>query len=225
MRLLRRCARHGHHARRRRLGLSLIEATIALSLTATVIAAVALSAQSASDTYQTEGVRAAVDTRAHHVLEQLVRELAEAERATLAPDPLPALATSTLTYRKSTGFAAGAATFGPWMRVELQLEAGEVLDGLDNNGNGLADERALVWTRNVGEADEQVVVLAHRISSLLEGELPNGADDNQNGLDDEPGLVFSIDRDVLTIQLSVAQRDSQGRTFTKTVRTSTRIRN
>lgn len=210
---------------RRAAGLTLIEVTIAISLLATIVMAVALSTQSASDTYQTEGLRATVDTRAHHVLDLVARELAEAERGTLTPDPLPALAGSTLTYRKSTGFAAGGATFGPWMRFALELEPGEVVDGLDNNGNGLADERMVAWTRNVGAFDEQRVVIAHRIPALLEGEVANGADDNGNGLDDEPGLVFSIDRDVLTVQLSVTQRDSQGRTFTKTVRTSTRVRN
>jgi len=203
----------------------LLELTIAMTLMATIVTAVALSTQTASDSYQSEGVRSSVDTRAHNQLELIARELAEAERATLAPDPLPALASSSITYRTSTGYAGGGPTFGPWMRFALELEPGEIDDGLDNNGNGLADERVLIWTRNVGAADEQRIVRTHGITRLAEGELQNGVDDNGNGLSDEPGLVFSIDRDVLSIQLTLRQRDSQGRTFIRTARTATRVRN
>jgi hypothetical protein len=205
--------------------MTLIEVAIALTLTATIVMAVAISAQSASRSYQGEGLRSTVDTQAHRALDFVTRELAEAERATLNPFPDPALASDSLTYRKSLGFADGAALWGPWMQLSTQLEAGEIDDGLDNNRNGLADERVLVWTERLGQADQRQTIRVHAIAELAEGELANGMDDDGDGLDDEPGLVFSIDRDVLTVQLTLARRDAQGRTVTKSVLTAVRVRN
>ena len=144
--------------------------------------------------------------------------------ASFAP-AVPAAGTSVVTFQQVTGFAGGAAVLGNQHTLAFQLETGEVADGLDNNGNGSIDEGQVVWTQNVGQPDQQSVTLCHGVSALLQGEVANLADDNGNGLIDEPGLVFSLDGNVLVIQLSLEALDPDGRLVVKSARTAVRIRN
>ena len=110
-------------------------------------------------------------------------------------------------------------------RIALEYQTGEVNDGVDNNGNGVADEGTLVLYRSWGLADQRRVVLCRWVGEYAAGETGNGADDNGNGLADERGLRFSRVGDVITISLSLERPDSNARALVRTVTTSIWLRN
>ena len=60
---------------------------------------------------------------------------------------------------------------------------------------------------------------------FLAGELPNGMDDNGNGLIDEKGLSFVVDRDSVTIRLTLERVSNDGSVISKTVQSTVTCRN
>lgn len=212
-------------ASRSRSGFSLLEVMIAAAIMAGMITAVTMTSLSASKTYDTGQTRADLDRQAHRTLDLLTEQLLTAGRAGLTPSPNMPFGSSTLDYRRAEGFAGGAVVWGLTNRLALQLEQGELNDGLDNNSNGFVDEQVIVWTEDPGQPTQRQTIWSHNVSEFLQGELPNAVDDNGNGLVDEGGLSFLIQGEVLTIRLTLQRLDPTGRVLTKTVQTSVRIRN
>jgi hypothetical protein len=105
------------------------------------------------------------------------------------------------------------------------LQIGETANGVDDNKNGLVDEGQLVLTRNNGQANQQSVVLAHRVAKLLEGETLNHADDNGNGLIDESGFCVFREGNLLRIRLTLQRSLRPGQIIQATVETGVRLRN
>ena len=110
-------------------------------------------------------------------------------------------------------------------RLAFEYDTGEVDDGVDNDGDGLADEGNLVLRRNDGLANEVRIVLCRGVAELFEGELANGIDDNGNGVVDEAGFNVHRVGDVLTIRLTVQDALGQGVILTRSLETSSRLRN
>ncbi len=211
-------------------GFTLVESLFALSFLVVLFLVVAHASIRASDAFDEGSVEHQLHTDAHRTLERIATELELAERASLNPDPLvvpgvPGLGASGLTFHSPVGFAGGAVQWGPWTRIEFELEPGELEDGADNNGDGFADEGRVVWTENPGQEDERRVVQCSDVSDRLEGELENAGDDNGNDLIDERGLSFSAQGDVLTVRLTIERLDDEGRVLRKTVQTAVRLRN
>ena len=111
------------------------------------------------------------------------------------------------------------------MRIALELERVELDNGLDDNGNGLVDERMVVRIEDPGGPDERRKVICHDVSEYLAGEIPNGLDDNGNGLNDERGLSFVVLGDVLTIRLTLEAPGANENMLERTVQTSVRLLN
>ena len=96
-------------------------------------------------------------------------------------------------------------------RVGLQASATDAIDGVDNDKDGLVDERVLVWIEDLGLASQSNRILCRNVSASLEGELPgNGLDDNANGLIDEAGLSIAFDGERVTLGLTLERITSQG---------------
>lgn len=208
-----------------RRGMTLVESVISITLVVGVMSSVTLTTMAVSEAQHELHVGEQVDAQSRRALEFLANELAGAGSAGIYPRPMLPLASSTLRYRLCEGFANSSETWSATHRIALELETGEVDDGLDNNGNGLIDERMLVWRRNDGLVSERAVVQAHWIRELLEGESPNGQDDNGNGLRDEEGLCFWFEHDLLKIALTLEVPVGDGRVETHTAHASVRIEN
>lgn len=213
------------HPTRDLTGLTLVEAALVLVMLTIVLGGLALSTRMASDAFEEGNIEADLSGRAHHVLQSIAGELASAGRDGISPEPLAPLGSSSLEYRLGQGALAGVIQWGPLTRIELALEDGELDDGIDNNGNGLADERVILRTDDVGGTAERTLALCHWVRELAAAELPNNADDDGNLLVDEPGFVFSVAGDLLTIRLTLERLDARHRPLTKSVVTSVRIRN
>ncbi len=211
-------------------GLTLVELMISLGLLAVVFAGLGMAAQRASALVEESAIVTDVQTRADRAIERCVRLLRNAGLRRLDPNlefvpGLPPVWTTSLAFEEAIGWNAAVVTWGPITRLSSELESAEFENGLDDNGNGLVDERVLVLTENVGAPDERRVILAHGLSAFAAGETGNGADDNGNGLVDERGLCFNLNGDALRIQLSIQRPGPNGRIITRTRRDSIALRN
>ena len=87
------------------------------------------------------------------------------------------------------------------------------------------DDLEVFWRQNPDAEEERRVVWTRLVSPYLEGELPNGMDDNGNGLIDEEGLSFTVDRNSVTIRITLQRQTADGELTTKTMETVVTCRN
>jgi prepilin-type N-terminal cleavage/methylation domain-containing protein len=207
-------------------GFTLLELMISISVLAVLMAAVAmfqLRGQAAAHAIQT---RSALERRADRAMQRVTRELIGLGVHTLAPDPVTAFGADTVTFQiPDSVSAAGVTTWGSLTRLALVMDQGENDNGVDDDGDGLVDERRLVLTRNVGLANEVSTVVCHGVAAWLQGESGNGLDDNGNGLVDERGFSVQRTGDLLTIRLTLQSRVAGGALISTTATTSLVIHN
>ncbi len=192
----------------RRSGFSLVEMMIALVLLGIVVTKLTIVIGEARDSFGRESARMSIEDRALYVLDQIAYAVMGSDRDTLTPDPSLPTFTSKLRYQISMGVEDGQVV---WSEPEVI--------GLTEDG------RSVYWAQNEGEEDQRLVTWANNVSQLLEREFLNGTDDNENGLMDENGLNFVIDRDSVTIRLTLVGEDSEGETIRHTVETTVTCRN
>jgi type II secretory pathway pseudopilin PulG len=205
-------------------GYSILELMLAVVLLGTILTAIGLSARSASNMYRESQFEHELEAQLHRSLEFIAAHLTVAGRG-LTPEPNTAFGTSALTFNQCEGYDGEAISWSQPYQIAMQLEDGELDDGIDNNGNGLVDEGVIVFVDDAGSATAKETVKCHRVRELLAGEDFNGQDDHGNGLIDEPGLCFDVEGNVLTIFLTLEGIDPDGRIVTKTDQTAVRIRN
>lgn len=191
--------------KRRRSGFTLVELVIGVTILAVLSGAVMLFTTSTSNAYRTVSMSIHNDAMARRGM----RKVKELLRGTGADQILPMMGaglwTDTVEFQQVIGQTGGVPEWAPLQRLELQEEPSDPDDGLDNDDDGLIDERVLVWIRDSGLPTERPVVLLRNVSELLGGERPNGADDNGNGLIDEPGACFDFDEGFVTFRLTTQQ--------------------
>ena len=83
----------------------------------------------------------------------------------------------------------------------------------------------VVLTRNVGGAGQISTVICNGVAELLDGEFDNLADDNGNDMDDESGFCLQTIGDLLIVRLTLLEVDGHGKTLSRTVENSIRMRN
>ena len=209
-------------------GYTMVEVLVAATILALMLGAVTLVGGANDRAYQSGIALAHLEAQTDEALARIVAEIRIAELETITPDPTAGVGAGALQYTQAVGFTAGQVVSTPLRVLAFAYEAGELDDGIDNNGNGLVDEGRVLLTEDLGGPDERQRVLTRWVSELLEGEIQNGLDDNGNGLVDEAGFWVERDADspgTFLLRLSLHRVDSQGRLITRTAQTSTRIRN
>ena len=207
-----------------RRGHSLIELCIALTLLIIVLGLPALLLDTSSRAFSTGSRSSEVDLAARRALDTTAERLSGSGADEIAA--LPGQPNSSVVFHAATGFAGGAIVWGNDERIELQVEPGELVDGADNDGDGLIDEHRVLWTRDLGLASERTQVLCTRVRRSLEGEIPgNGIDDNGNGFADEAGLMITVDGESIGLALTVERRDAFGTAILHTARRTVALRN
>lgn len=209
-------------------GFTFVEIVIAITIMSVGLGIGLVGTLRSTEALRTSDARSTEETRVRRALRRIVDELSTTGDEASFPDPGTA-GSPLINYRRATGFDAGDVTWGDWRRLSLEPETGEVLDGLDNNGNGLVDEGMIVMLQGVGGGNQKRIVLCRGVSRFLEGEIENGNDDNGNGMDDEQGFVLqrSLEGDgsLLNIFITLEGVDQNGMRFQRTMSTSTRMRN
>ena len=210
---------------RRSAGFTLIEAMITVAILGMVGAMAILTITDGSGSFGTTNASADLEARVRRGIDRSAAELLTAGDGQLAPNPTGNFGTSDLLFRQAVGLAGTAIVWSNLNRLAFEYDAGELDDGIDNDGDGLTDEGNLVLRRNDGMVNELRTVLCRGVAELFEGELPNGLDDNGNGVVDEAGFNVHRIGDVLYIRLTVQDAQGQGRILTRTLETSSRLRN
>ena len=205
----------------RRSGFSLIEVMIAITMLGVIAGSIALVTRSSSKAFSTAASAAEVETQAHRAMQQ-IKDLVKGSVSTLVnPTPASPFNTEQITFQRATGYVAGAPVADLPEQILLEYMPGEVDDGIDNNGNGHADEGQVVWIRTDGTR----VVLVKYVREYLEGEAFNLVDDNGNGLDNERGFCMDFDGNTVNVRLTIERRNDQGIRLTSTVESAISFRN
>lgn len=206
-------------------GVTLIETIIATILLASLVAGIYSVLFRGMDFYDQGVTAAGLDRRAQHALEQISDELVLSGLDVVTPVAIPPYATGTITLQRNLGWSGDQVSWGPPTVFELQPDPGDPADGVDNNGNGLVDEKILVRYEMTAGGATRRTVLTRWVRPLLEGEIDNNRDDNGNGLIDEPGFCLDRIGDVWTLRLSLERNDGAGRRVTRTLESAVTPRN
>lgn len=217
--------RRFHRSRGRRAGFTLVEVLLSAVILASILGVVALVQDRGRNAAHSSNAYTDANVKASRAVDRVVRELLPMGGDSATPSPSNALGTDTLTYQLSEGIVGGVVQWSAPRRIELQMAPGEADNGVDDDGDGLVDERALVLTLDVGTADQRSAILCDQITELFVGETANALDDNGNGIADERGFNLHRTGDVLEVRVSVGVPGPSGSVISAAVETSFRIRN
>jgi len=193
---------------RSRAGLTVLELMLALALLGIIVVKASQAISSAVDTAGQASDEVVLEDQARRVLRQIGFAVMGANRASLMPDREAPLSAENMRYQVNLGIQDGEVIWSDPEQVALDLS-----------------ELNVYWSRNPETEAERRVVWTSLVSPYLEGEIPNGQDDNGNGLIDEQGLSFVVDRNSVTIRLTLDRIVESGEAITKTVQTTVTCRN
>jgi hypothetical protein len=187
-----------------RRGSTLLEVVVAAGILAMVLGIPLMLVRSSERLQSTTTSRAELQARARRVLDRIAERLESASQ-------LQAMAIDGFDFQLATGWDGTAVIWSPLERLELVPATNDPDDGVDNDRDGLVDEKDLVWTRDVGLASEQVTQLCDDVPETMIGETPgDNVDDNGNGLVDEPGVAFEFLTERIVVRIGLVGRDSSG---------------
>ena len=209
-----------------RSGFTLVEVAIVATVASIVLGAIGLFQVRTNESFRHASALNLAQTRTHRALERVLIELWDVGLTTLVPDPTTSAGGSTFTYQVSLGVdGAGSRIWSTQRRLDLALDDGEVDNGVDDDGDGVIDERRLVITYGWGTLNARVVTLAHDLPELDPDEQANAADDNANGIVDERGFNVRRVGNLLTVRLTSLAHSSNGQITSWTESSGIRIRN
>lgn len=137
--------------RGRTRGFTLVELLFAGAIFIVVVGALATMGSSGSRLFHDGSTRTDIEQRASRALDKLAEELSTLEGDSLTGLPASPVWFDGMTFDRVEAVAlTDGSVVSRSMRVAFEYEAGEVDDGLDNNGNGLADEGVLALYRDWG---------------------------------------------------------------------------
>jgi prepilin-type N-terminal cleavage/methylation domain-containing protein len=187
-----------------RRGFTFIEIAISLAVLAMLMGAVGMVQMRGQKATSAIRTQSDLERRANRALLMATRELTGLGVHTLAPDPTTSLGTDTITFQRPESVtAAGVVIWQPSTMLALLMDEGEADNGVDDDGDGLVDERRLSITRNMGTPQQKTTVLCHGVCAWMDGEIPNGLDDNGNGVVDERGFSLKRTGDLLNVRLAL----------------------
>lgn len=212
--------------RRARGGFTLLELVIATAALSLLLGAMGVVQVRSREMSRVSVAQEEVEAQCRRNLDRVAEELEGVGRTMLFPDPSTAFGTGTLTYQHPASISnMGVVTWDNARHLQLQLAPGEIDNGLDDNGDGLVDERALVLTRDFGLGSARSVTICSGIPELAQGETVNGIDDDGNGLVDEAGFNIRRVGDLLTVRLTLQQPMGKGEIATASLQTSMALHN
>jgi hypothetical protein len=203
----------------------MVELAISLVMLSVMMGGLMLVSSSITSTVRAGTAAAALEVEGETAIRRVAEILREASSDTVTPRPEEPFSTDRVDFLRADEWTIKGMQWNPLERLQLELRPTEQDNGVDDDGNGLVDERRVVWFTDPGAAEEREVTVCHWVSELLEGEQANGVDDNGNGLIDEPGLCLAFEEDGALVWLTLQRRDSEGRLLTRTFQRRVGFRN
>ncbi len=191
-----------------RAGFGAIELVIAMAVSAMIIVNVTMVLRTGAKAQQSGAFAMNLENQVEQTMERISLAILSSDGDSLALPTAP-FSSDTIDYQVSLGVQGGNVVWSDPERIALVPGAGQVR-----------------WSRSPGTPDEQTVVWSNWLPDFLEGENGlNTMDDNANGLVNESGLAFDLDRDLVTIRLSITRQDEDGNTHTRTKMVQVTCRN
>lgn len=158
---------------RTRAGFTLLEVVISIGLVALVVTNIVMAMDSSTKAYQAGASRIEVEDQARRTLDRIALAVMGASREGLAPGQETPFDTDSLTYQLNLGYQDGETAWSDperirrddqaqvtwsknpgipgeqrvvWTKWVRDFTADEVFNGIDDNGNGLIDEKGLSFT-------------------------------------------------------------------------------
>jgi hypothetical protein len=215
------------HAQGGRLsGFTIIEMMIGILMLVMMMGALGIVSFTGRNAYEQATVMNDLDSRGGRSLARVSEELTTISGAQMNPVPTGNSGSEVLDFVQAVGFAGGNPIWGPNLRIGAEYEVGEVDDGIDNDRDGLVDERMLVLTRDVASLSPKRVVLVRGVREWGEGEIPNNnIDDNANGVTDEQGFNMHMVGDVVSLRLWLEAVDADNQVVIREIQNTVRLRN
>jgi len=210
---------------RRSAGFTLIEVALVVALFGTILGRVVLVFRSSTRACQVGSTEGHLEAVVNRVLDRIAERLQASSHTTVTPSLVAPFSSPTIDFQRTVGFAGGVVTWSPTERIGFQYRPGEIDNGIDDDGDGIADDGRVVWTQNVGLANETSTSWAEGVTEFLQGEIQNNLDDNGNGLIDERGLCFTVDVSSVVVRLTLQSRSANNVLITKTVEKRVFFRN
>ena len=189
-------------------GFTLLELMLVMVLVTIVVSKIVLVVNTAMETSGVKTTELIVEDQAHKVLRQIAFSVMGSDRDSLNPAQSAPFTSDDVRYRINLGLQDGEVVWSDQEMIGL--------DDIDYN---------VFWSKNPDTEEKVRVVWTNLVAPYLEGEIPNGKDDNGNGLIDEKGLSFVVDRNAVTIYLTLDRKTKDGSVITKTVQTTVTCRN
>ncbi len=191
-------------------GFTLLELLIAMVLFGMIGANIFMAMGSSTAAYKAGTSRSDIEFQADQTLDRIALAIMGSSKDTLfSPNEFPA-AHSQLFFQRSLGY-------------QTQMNS-KILGEQESVGIEPGTSQ-IVWKERPGAPDERRIVWTNWARAFLAGEEANGLDDNANGLVDERGLAFSIDGDLVTIQLTLERTLDDGSVLPYSVQTQVTCRN
>jgi type II secretory pathway pseudopilin PulG len=167
-------ALHIRRARRASAGFTLLETVISIGLVALVVTNIVMAMDSSTKAYEAGASRVEIEDQARRTLDRIALAVMGSSREGLAPGQEFPLDTHALTYQLNLGYQDGEVVWSDPERIQREEQAAqitwsrnpgdpdeqsvvwtkwvreymqdEVFNGVDDNGNGLVDEKGLSFT-------------------------------------------------------------------------------
>jgi prepilin-type N-terminal cleavage/methylation domain-containing protein len=194
----------------RTAGFSLVEMLVVTAILGFALGVPLMMFRSAAHMRSTVTTCLELQAKVRETLDRIAGRLQGASVSVVPQSALGAGVWSPLVdFQVATGWNGVGVDWGAPERIALLPSPEDADDGVDNDSDGLIDERVVVWTTDVGLATERSTVLLRDVPELMAGELAgNAVDENGNGLRNEAGLSFEFVGDQVVIRLSLQGRDS-----------------
>ncbi len=207
---------HRHRAKRTS-GFTLVEVVLVAALFSAVLGSVIAVLRSSTRACQVGSTTGHLEAIVNRTLDRIAERLQASSHTTITPSLASPFSSPQIDFQRTIGYAAGVVTWSPTERIGFAYRPGEIDNGVDDDGDGIADDGRVVWTQDVGLATQTSTPWAEGVTEYLQGEIQNNLDDNRNGLIDERGLCFTVDDSSVVVRLSLEARSVNGVLVTKTV--------
>ncbi|QDV07118.1 hypothetical protein Poly30_26370 [Planctomycetes bacterium Poly30] len=153
-----------------------------------------------------------IDDELHLAIDRVSLALMAADSKEVDGTRIAPLSSESVRFQTALGMNDGNVVHGPLEDVRWRPTAN--------------DEGEIQWRENPGDALERAVIWSKHVPIAFEAEIPNnGTDDNHNNLDDEGGLAFTMLGRTISIHLTVAREDENGRELSRNKRSVITCRN
>jgi hypothetical protein len=196
-------------ARHAQRGMTVLELTFSLAISTATLLYFAENVMRSGGALTASQVRTVQLLQGQRASDEVAQRLKDALQDSLTPDPTSNLGCSDLRFARLASIDAGGPLWAPEERLFLRIAPEELLDGEDQDGDGLIDEHQLIAARDFGSGVTQERILISELPALAAGESSNGLDDDGDGLIDEPSFCVTRQGTVLTVNLTLWIEGSQ----------------